>query len=404
MSFLVDLLGMLAFRTRALRALASRQALVAASVLLGSGLLVYSLIRNLLYSTESPANPHGGGRILSAFLELNLLQSLLFLSFLYVPAVICLSNTMAGDGLGFSFSREEYRSHVAVLFPLWGALFLHASALQWLVPAFLSLGRVEIPLVLLLLLVLLAVYSVWAIKELNYISTAAALGVFVLSWFSLPVFFVLTTFVFALPFFLLLPLGYVLLQRLQGFYDSRGREGSFRQHLESLTTNPQDADALYQLGLIHFKRGNLEEAGGYFQKARGVDPSDPDYSYYLGRVFEEKGDWEAALKEYESVYRLNPEYKLGDIFREVGKAYLHAGNPQKAAEFLQFFLSRRESDPEARYWLAVTFDKLSRPAEMQSQLRTIFEQARSNPSFFRKANRRWLYRARTLLRSQRRDN
>jgi hypothetical protein len=95
---------------------------------------------------------------------------------------------------------------------------------------------------------------------------------------------------------------------------------------------------------------------------------------------------------------LNPEYGLGDIFREVGKGYLHTGSGEKAKEFLNFFLKKRDSDPEGRYWLAVALQKIGDLEQMRFQLNRILEQARSNPRFFRKENREWIYRARTMLR------
>ena len=58
-------------------------------------------------------------------------------------------------------------------------------------------------------LTLLVVYTVWAIQQLNYLSVAQAFGVFALSWFTLPVFFILTSFLFALPFFIMIPLIYL---------------------------------------------------------------------------------------------------------------------------------------------------------------------------------------------------
>ena len=129
-----------------------------------------------------------------------------------------------------------------------------------------------------------------------------------------------------------------------------------------------------------------------------IDPGDPDCHYFMGRVFEVRGDWSNAAKEYETTYSLNPEYALGDIFREVGKAYLHLDRPDKAIEFLQFFLARRSSDPEGRYWLAVVLQRTGKADEMRIQLNTILDQARSNPRFFRKEHRQWIYRTRILLR------
>ena len=92
---------------------------------------------------------------------------------------------------------------------------------------------------------------------------------------------------------------------------------------------------------------------------------------------------------------------MGDILREVGKGYLHAGNTDKGMEFLKFFLTKRSSDPEGRYWLAVALQESGDIDQVRIQLNTILEQARSNPRFFRKENREWIYKARSLIRDSR---
>jgi len=397
MSFFLDIAAMLAFRTRALRAVAARRAVAAAFVILSVGFLAFVIIRNMVYA-ELQENAWAPG-ILSALFRLNLLQVLVFLSVVYVPGLICLSNALAGEGLGLSISREEYQTHISVLFPLWGVLFLIAAPLQWFAPEFLVLGFFGISVGLLTLTFLLTVFTVWAVKELNYISVAASVGVFALSWITLPLFYLLTMFFLALPFFIMIPLLYLAFQRLRGYFAGREGENAFQQHLHSLMVNPQDADAHHQLGLIHLRRGKFDAAQKSFENALKIDPSDSDYHYFLGKVFEAKGDWPKALEAYEETYRLNPEYRLGDIFREVGKGYLHVGRTEKAVEFLRFFLQSRGSDPEGRYWLAVALQKLGQFDEMRVQLNTILEQARSNPRFFCKENREWVFRARTLLRS-----
>ena len=164
--------------------------------------------------------------------------------------------------------------------------------------------------------------------------------------------------------------------------------------------NPRDADAHYQLGLLHYRHRNLDAAQSYFDQALAIEPEDPDYHYFLGRVHEARGNWPSALGEYEATYRLNPEYALGDIFREVGKAYLHEKSLDKAVEFLRFFLSRRSSDPEGRYWLALALLEAGDRSEARVQLNTLLDQARATPRFFRRENREWIHRARVLLRGQ----
>jgi tetratricopeptide (TPR) repeat protein len=397
MKLILNLLGMLIFRSNALRAQAERRALFAGVAIFSAGFLIYALVRNSVYASLPEVLSHGSGWMGSLF-NYPLFQILLFLLLVYIPAIVAICNAIAGDGIGFSVSRQEYQSHLSALLPLWGIVFIVSAPLQWLVPHFLIVGLLEISVGMLFRSVLIIGYTLWAIRQLNYVSTMQAVGVFALSWFTFPVYYVLTSFLFALPFFFLIPLIYLGYQWVQSHFASSSNERSFRQHLHALTVNPQDADALYQLGLIYLKRREVDPARRYFRNAIKIDPGDPDYHYYLGRAHELNGEWNQALEQYEETYRLNPEYGLGDIFREVGKGYLHTGSVEKGIEFLKYFLTNRGSDPEGRYWLAVAHQKTGDEEQMRLQLGMIVEQARSNPKFFRKENREWIYRARNMIR------
>jgi len=397
MTFLLDLCGMLSFRARALRAIAGRQALVPGLIFFSAGFLAFSIVRNSVYAAlpDFPGQPGA----LDAFYSL--IRAVLFLLVLYIPAVIILSNALSGDGPGFAVSRREYRTHGSALLPLWGMLFLIDAPLQYFAPHFLVVENFGITVGMLVLLPATLAYTFWAVQRLNYLSAAQAAGVFALSLFTWPVYYLLNYFVFALPFFVVIPLIWLVYQWFRDQFTSRTNESAFQQHLHTLTLNPQDSDAHYQLGLIHLKRQNREVARRYFENAIRIDPADAEYHYSLGRAFEMSGEWGKALEQYEETYRLNPETGLGDILREVGKAYLHTGSVEKGIEFLKFFLSKRGSDPEGRYWLAVAMKKAGDEEQMRLQLNTILEQARSHPGFFRKENREWFYKARGMVRELR---
>jgi tetratricopeptide (TPR) repeat protein len=401
MRFIIDLLRLLAFDSRALRRMAENRTVWRGVLCLSTGYLTFMLIRDSVYAVlqESGSPPTGS---FDPLLHANLPEALLFLSLVYVPTLILLGNSISGYGLGFSISRLEYEAHISGLLPLWGLLFFIAAPLQWLVPQFLVLGGgfFGISIGLLACFILMVVYSIWSLRELNFVSTAAATGVFVLSAFTLPVFYLLTAVFFALPLIIMIPLFFLGYQRLRGFFSFQSGERVFQRHLRMLTLNPQDADAHHQLGLIHLKRMNFDAAARYFENAIRIDGTDPDYHYYRGRVHEMQGEWQQALQQYEETYRLSPEYGLGDIFREVGKAYLQTGNVQKGMEFLNFFLNSRGSDPEGRYWLAVACRDSGDSNQMRVQLHMILEQARSNPQFFRKEHREWIFRARSLLKQE----
>ncbi len=398
MMFLRNLLGTLAFRGWAIRAMAEERAVLRAVVCFAVGLMPYIFIRKVvetyaLNAVFASLREAGPVEISIAGLFITLVQAILFFMLVYVPGVIILGNAISGLGLELFIPKEQYQAHVSALLPLWGVVFLVSSPFQWYVlaqPFNVGVGQLA-------LVILMTAFSIWAIHELNYLSLAAAVGVFVLSWLTLPIFYLLTTFLFALPLFVLIPVLYIAFQRMRHFVDARAGERDLQHHLHSLTLNPQDADAHHQLGLIHLKRRNLDAAKRCFTAALKVDPKDPDYHYYLGRAYELAGEWPEALECYEDTYQLNPEYGLGDIFREVGKGYLQTGKVEKAIEFLRFFLENRSSDPEGRYWLAVALQKTGDLDQMKTELNSLLERAKTNPKFFSRGNREWLYRARVLL-------
>jgi hypothetical protein len=394
MNLLHDLLRMLTFSKNAVRAQAERQSLFYGILCFGVGFFAFTTIRSAVYASL----PDLLGPFELTGPVLHLTRTVVFVLLIYIPAVIVLSNAIAGDGLGLAISRQEYRGHASAILPLWGILFLIDAPLQYFAPQFLIVGVVGISVGMLVLLPLMVVYTVWGIKELNYLSPARAIAIFILSLLTLPLYYLVNSFLFALPFFILFPLIYWGCLRMRDYASSQANERAFRQNLHTLTLNPQDADAHYQLGLIHLKRGNLEVARRYFESAMKIDSTDADYHYFMGRAYEYQGDWAKALAQYEETYSLNPEYGLGDIFREVGKAYLNTGSVEKGIEFLNFFLTKRDSDPEGRYWLAVAFQRSEKLDQMRMQLRLMLEHAHSSPRFFRKENREWIYKARGLLR------
>jgi hypothetical protein len=191
MTLLPDLLGVLAFRTKALRALAGRPSLVKGLICFSLGFLAFVLVRNSVYAqlpemTAAQADP------VRSFFRLNLIQALLFVSLVYVPVIAFLSRGISGSGRGFSMTALEYRRHGSALLPLWGLLLLIVAPLQYVAPEFLVVGAVGISIGLAVLLVLLATYTVWAVQQLNSLSLVQALGVFCLSWFTLPAYYLLT--------------------------------------------------------------------------------------------------------------------------------------------------------------------------------------------------------------------
>ena len=144
MTFFANLIGMLAFRTHALRALAERRALITGVVCFSLGFMAFVLVRNSVYgealahsSLQSyPVNPQSG--LMNYSYVFSLFRIILYLMLVNIPALIILSNAISGDGFSLSISKKEYQGFSSVLLWLWGILFLIVTPLQWLVPVPLS--------------------------------------------------------------------------------------------------------------------------------------------------------------------------------------------------------------------------------------------------------------------------
>jgi hypothetical protein len=193
MKFFTEILGALAFRKHALQMQAERRALIAGVAIFCIGFLVYSIVRNSVYATQpeiagqfAPDASFLNSNLVQVFLRL--IQTLLFLLIVYIPALAILANLFIDAGRGFSISKQEYQARISALMPLWGGLFLIAAPLQWLIPFVpikLSANLVvDMSFGILALALLLFVYTFWAIGQLSSLSHVQAFGVFALSWFT----------------------------------------------------------------------------------------------------------------------------------------------------------------------------------------------------------------------------
>ena len=213
MTYLPDLLGTLSFRSRSLQALAARGSLISGFIGFSLGFLAFVLVRNTVYADlpELTARQYDA---VTVFLNLNLIQAVLFVALVYVPAIALLSKAISGDGPAFPITSPQYRAHGSALLPLWGLLLLIAAPVQYFAPQFLVVKDFGISVGLFVLLLLLAAYTVWSIRELNRLSVVQALGAFLLSWFTLPIFYLLISSLLVLLFFAVIPVIYLGWRRI----------------------------------------------------------------------------------------------------------------------------------------------------------------------------------------------
>jgi tetratricopeptide (TPR) repeat protein len=168
----------------------------------------------------------------------------------------------------------------------------------------------------------------------------------------------------------------------------RGRQ-HLQQQLEIATTNPRDADAHYQLGLVYQKRRQYSEAVARFQKAIEIDPTEAEAQFQLGRVLREQGRFEDAVGHLKTAAGLNDKLASSEVWRELGAAYLGLSKFEDAAAALAKYTERRSYDPEGLYWYGKALAGLGQDAEARAAFAQCVEAVDTMPKHRRAEVRQW---------------
>jgi tetratricopeptide (TPR) repeat protein len=177
-----------------------------------------------------------------------------------------------------------------------------------------------------------------------------------------------------------------------------GARRSFRRYLEASTLNPRDADAHYQLGLIHLQRRQLPEAAERFRRAVEIDPGEIDAQLQLARIARQEGRWEDSILHLEAVLARDPQHAAFEAWREAGAVYLSTGAFEHARSVLERFVEKRPYDPEGLERLGAAYRALDEKEKARSLFERCIEAARTAPDHRQREVRPWRREAERELR------
>lgn len=92
-------------------------------------------------------------------------------------------------------------------------------------------------------------------------------------------------------------------------------------------TNPS-SDNIGQLGMAYHSCAQYDKAKLCYKLATQKDPSNWKWNYYLGYLNQEMGDSKAAIEDFNSVIKENPDALM--VWYYLGKAYRKSGSDAKA--------------------------------------------------------------------------
>ena len=144
-------------------------------------------------------------------------------------------------------------------------------------------------------------------------------------------------------------------------YASGDYASALARFQEAVTRNPQDAEALSNLGQILVRLDRPGEAVPYFQRASSLIPDRWAYRFNLARAFGLLGRWDESVATYREAQRLFPQ----DYVTTFNLALtLHKkGDEAAAVEEYQKAVAFQPEDASFRMALAISYERLQKPKE-----------------------------------------
>jgi len=134
-----------------------------------------------------------------------------------------------------------------------------------------------------------------------------------------------------------------------------GRPEEALQDLKRATElAPNDADAFYYLGRLHFSTDKVTAALSDFQRAVELNPSSVRTENHLGQTYEALGRWRDAERSYlRAIEMERGQVKKSEWpYFNLGVLYLSTGREQEAVAYLQGALRRNPSWAQGKVKLA----------------------------------------------------
>jgi Flp pilus assembly protein TadD len=162
-----------------------------------------------------------------------------------------------------------------------------------------------------------------------------------------------------------------------------------RQQLDIAATNPRDADAHYQIGLIYQQRHQYDEAKRRFARAIEIDGTEADPVFQLGRIALEEERWNDAIELLTRAAALDDKCCSHEVWRDLGVAYYRSGRLEEARRALSKFVERRAYDPEGLYWYGKVLLGLGQLDSARQQFEQCREAVDTMPSNRRRQLAKW---------------
>ncbi|MGB7593136.1 MAG: tetratricopeptide repeat protein, partial [Terriglobia bacterium] len=137
-----------------------------------------------------------------------------------------------------------------------------------------------------------------------------------------------------------------------GYYDQAIREFTL-----ALETDPDYAEAHYNLGTLYLKQGKPEEARRHLQRALELRHEYPDALNNLGLLAAQAGETPEAIRYFQQAISQRPDYALA-LFN-LGNVYRREQRFSEAKQALERAVALAPDDPEVNYGVGMLYAQLN---------------------------------------------
>ncbi len=372
----------------------------AASRIIDHGRLWFALCAALLVLWGLP-NGAFARALMSAIDPAAVIRTIGATALAFVPAVILVVTLYRSHESFPVMLRKDYLTLLNCVLLSMAAAFLPLAVLSRFVlfgSSLLALAILIAAEIYFLVLVTFCVRTLWG-TGLAVAGGAAIVGMAAMLG-GMVAFLLLGSFMYFLASPFLLFYAYVLLgSDLRSLGEGLRARQHLRQQLDIAATNPRDADAHYQLGLIYQQRHQYDEAKRRFARAVEIDGTEADPVFQLGRIALEEERWNDAIELLSRAAALDDKCCSHEVWRDLGVAYFRSGQLEEARLALSKFVERRSYDPEGLYWYGKVLRGLGQSDNAREQFEQCREAVETMPSNRRRQLSKWKRLAVAELRS-----
>jgi type IV pilus biogenesis/stability protein PilW len=132
---------------------------------------------------------------------------------------------------------------------------------------------------------------------------------------------------------------------------------------KAIRIDPDNRDAIYNLGLTCFQLEDYESSKKYFQKAVKLAPDFPDAHNNLGVTLMQLRQWQEAADSFSRAIA-NPFYKTPELaFYSLGMALYRMGQYEKAVDSFKDSIRRDRKFILPYYGMALAYNKMGKYGE-----------------------------------------